>query len=144
MVKRLVNLCIHWETDVGAGSQFDKIWKISPRQMNVKRFNLLGWNIDRIETGGPGDCALEVYVGKNDDGKGPFLDAWQFGERFLGGGGLIYNGSQLIPHPLQLIYPKPIPFDIDDVLVLFTTWINKSSETRRFELHMTFLLEVED
>ena len=147
MARRLVNLCLHWESDVAASSQFDRTWTITPRQMNVKRFKLLGWKIDRIETAGEGSdgSGIEVYFGKNQDGKGPWLDAVQFGERFLGGGGLVYTGGgKVMPVENCFTYPEPIPFDADDSLYIFTTWINKGGSAARYELHLTIFLEVED
>ena len=147
MARKPMGICIHWEKDMGAGEQFDKVWKISPREMNVKRFKVLGWCMSRLELGYNDaiGSAIEVYFGKNQDGKGPFLDAVQFGERFIGGGGIVITGNtSAVTFNTNVVLPEPVPFDTDDVLYIFTTWINKRSDTQRFEMHLVVWLEVED
>jgi len=149
LVKRFETIFINYEEDVDAGTQKKYEISISPKELNLKSFKVLGWNVQRAEyadetTAGTAVAWHFVKNRSSDEALAVAATTWQSGKGYLGGGALVNTGGRAVLYNPNYNFPEAVPFDRDDVLYCSIRFINKGGAAKRFEILLTLYLEVED
>jgi len=142
------------EADLAAGSQQEYKAQWNAKQLNLRKFKLLGWimkaEIPNSYTGSSNECAImKNYTDYREavPGAGGPMPTVTKGDGLIAIVGLFNQGGDSgTQTPVGLVHnlPEPITFDRDDTLAIHIIFVNKSGSKVRFELYGSFIIEAID
>ena len=139
------------EADLDAGTQKEYKAQWNAKQLNLRRFRLLGWilraEIPDSTTGSSNECQImKNYTDYREamPGAGGPMSSVSKGDGLIASVGLFNQGGTQTPIALVHNLPEPITFDRDDTLAIHLIFVNKASESVIFEFNGSFIIEAID
>jgi len=139
------------EADLAAGSQEEYKAQWNAKQLNLRKFRLLGWilraEIPDSTTGSSNEChIMKNYTDYRETmpGAGGPMSSISKGDGLIASVGLFNQGGTQTPIALVHNLPEPVLFDRDDTLAIHIIFVNKAGSKVRFELYGTFVIEAID
>ena len=139
------------EAHLPGGTQEEYRAQWNAKQLNLRRFKLLGWILRAEIPDGTSGSSNECHIMKNYTelrdtipGIGDEMSSVTKGDGLIASVGLFNQGGTQTPIALVHNLPEPIVFDRDDTLAIHIIFVNKASETVVFELNGSFIIEAID
>ena len=151
---RVTTIPLWWQKHIAAGSQAEDKLKFTPRERNLRKIRLLGWTArGELQNDTNTGSSIALHIMKNftefrDAQPGAGASTTTISEGHWGGviGSIqIVNTAGTCKHyNTDVMLPKPVEFDRDDVLGLHLIATNKSGSEMIYEFHAVLYVEVED
>ena len=149
--KTIKTLPFGMEADLAAGSQEEYKAQWNAKQLNLRKFRLLGWilraEIPNSYTGSSNEChIMKNYTDLREcvPGAGGPMSTVTKGDGLIASVGLFNQGGTQTPIGLVHNLPEAIEFDRDDTLAIHIIFVNKSGSKVRFELYGSLVIEAID